>query len=201
MARLKRRSPKFKAKKKKPTRPPRLTAKMKKMEGTSAQARATTVLFIPELLESILLQLDSAHFSPSPSVCAVHGEILMSGHPLFSKPCFFRPLNLRRRCMTFSLLSCFRQFYLSTINTLSLRLRSSRSRGKQTTNFTAELDVSTLDLGKNPHKRPAYLCKEASWHCMLIQQPPARSFSTIRHKRSMSLTHMLLALMALQCLR
>ena len=112
------------------------------------------VLFITELLEMILLQLDMRTLLISQRVCRKWSSLIRSSSRI-QETLFFKPVlpdSVPTKVQNPLLAEVFPPFFIE---------------------MESRISMNSFDMVKHPEKQRAYLRPEASWRRMLVQQPPA----------------------------
>ncbi|OJJ70056.1 hypothetical protein ASPBRDRAFT_45398 [Aspergillus brasiliensis CBS 101740] len=155
-------------------------------------------LFIPEVLERILIHLDMRTLLLSQRVCTAWATIIQES-PLLQQALFFAPTKWRAKEDSIYnplLVERFPPFFPNTIKNDLVQPRDcypphflpsqyvgddcAWSHPVKDDLTRAEVFYRELPLQKYPLRRKAYLHPEASWRRMLTQQPPAPNIPVLR---------------------
>lgn len=137
------------------------------MAASSAQNMS---LSIPEILESILLQLDNQTLlTAAQQTCRAWRELIYGSLSL-QKALFFLPEE-----------HCGRKDEERTQNPLLVQRFPSFFGHTKSVSL-----LPSLDMIKTPKKLEAYLRPEASWRRMLVQQPPRLAIGIVESTISVS---------------
>ena len=127
-----------------------------------AQTRA---LAIPEIVISILHQMDTQTLMAAQRVCRSWTDYIRRSRSL-QEALFFIPVSEKSRAETRVSNPMLAQAFRSAFPSRGLRGSSNADDKVET------VSLSEFDLTKCPAKREMYLRPEASWRRMLTQQPP-----------------------------
>ncbi|PWY91897.1 hypothetical protein BO94DRAFT_461505 [Aspergillus sclerotioniger CBS 115572] len=122
------------------------------------------VLFTPELLEMILLQLDLRTLVASAQRVCRAWNGLIQGSSSLQEALFLKPIKKHKNNLTENTIN---PLLAEAFPAIFLQNEALFPRNKN------EFTLADLDMIRNPEKKAAYLRPEASWRRMLIQQPPA----------------------------
>jgi hypothetical protein len=120
------------------------------------------VISTAELLELILLQLDLRTLLTAAQRTCRHWNSLIRESPSLQKYLYFAPDESAFKSWNPLLAEAFPPFFSQT--------------GGSATGF-GRFTFATFDMIHYPDKITAYNRKEATWRCMLVQQPPIMEFA------------------------
>jgi len=145
-------------------------------------------LAVPELLESILLQLDTRTLLTSAQRTNKTWHSLIQTSPSLQKALFLQPEYSIPPSISSSSspqAPVFNDLLVETFPFCFQQLRQSQDSGSDLKPISRSRDTSTLDATSFPASKHitsrsgAFARRDASWRKMLIQQPPLRSYGVV----------------------
>lgn len=142
-----------------------------------------TVFTIPELLESILLNLDlRTLLTTAQSTCRTWTTLIKTS-PRLQQALFLLPAPTAKKAHNPLLAQTFPSLFPAPApNSHSSPENSDQDKD---TNPLCLFTFTTLDMVATPAKTEAYRRREASWRHMLLQQPPISEIGFIQIRSAM----------------